>query len=224
MASFATLQEIAIELIGASSGAVALGVIDSEWCKTNECLRLLVLSDHSTAKLICGLKGYGPRKTFLTGAQAGIANGAQLNVMAGPTESLVFVVTGGRWAGTHRAVPPRGADTAARLAELSIENRNPTANPEIPPHAVEDGITIFHNAAGLVLGGATSASVNATYPVIPAINFAATVTISPDEFSESIVMDALGVKFASDGHRIEAANFATLRADKIRALGLGGQS
>ena len=222
MAAFSTLQEIAIELVGGSSGAVALGVIDSEWVKTNEFLRLLVLSDHSTARLICAIRGYGPRKQFLTGTQAGITSGSQVNVSSGPIETLTMVVTGGRLVGTHPAAPPRGGDITAQKAELIIENRNVTANPEIPPHCILDADTVFHNGVGVILGGASVASATATYPVIPAINFAATVTICPDEFAEPITFDALSMKLLQDGQKVDAANLAGQRAEKLRALGVQG--
>jgi len=219
-APFTTLAEIATEIVGGSSGAVSLGAIDSEWLKSGEFLRLLVLEDYSTARLVCSVKGYGPRVPFLTGSQTNIANGAQLVNHAGPVEAVLFVIVGGIWDGTHRGVPPRGADIGSQLGELSIENTNPTNNPFIRPHCVEDGNTIFHNKAGLLKGGASSVTVNTTFPLIPAINFAASNTLCSDEFAEAICLGALGVKFGHDGDRMSAAAAYMQRSDALKGLGL----
>jgi hypothetical protein len=224
-AAFSSLSAICIEIVNGSDPSVGLGVLSSnqEWLKANEFYPLFALSDAKHARLICNLRGFGARKAFLTGNQSGIANGGQLNAMVGPVEAIIFVVTGGRWAGTHRAGSPRGKTPDEMLQELSIENRNVTANPEIAPHFVQDGGTIFHNAAGLVLGGASSVSVNATYCAFT-INFAATSCQCPDEFARSIAADALAMYMAKDGHKVQAAEyFKALAQAEQASLGVPNQ-
>lgn len=219
-ANLATLSEIAIELYNGSSGGVALGTIDSEWLKSGEFNRLLILSDASLARAICQVKGLGARKTFLTGTQNGIANGAQLNAMVGSVESIVFVVTGGRWNGTHRAVQPRGATLDEQLKWIRFETQNVTSNPAIEPHYVQDGGTIFHNAAGVVLAGASAVSVNATFCQFT-INFSASSAQCPDEYSKAIAVGALKMGMAKDGDRVDAAGyFGRLYSEELQTLGI----
>lgn len=221
-AAFSALSPICIELVNGSDPSVGLGILSSnqEWLKPSEFFPLFVLSDARIARLICNTRGLGARKAFLTGTQSGIAHGAQLSAMVGPVEVVVFVVTGGRWAGTHRAGMPRGATPDRILEELSIENRNVTANPEIAPHYVQDGHTIFHNAAGLILGGASGVSVNATFCTFT-INFSATSCQCPDEYARVIAADSLAAYFAKDGGKVQAAAyFNSIVESELAGLGV----
>lgn len=204
-ATISTCVEIAVELLNRSDPAAALGAIssNSEFLKASEFNRVLILADAKRARLICYDRNNSARKVFLTGTQSGIAHGGQINQAVGPVETVQFVITDGRWAGTHRAGSPRGATPDEMLRELSIENRNVTANPEIAPHFIQDGDTVFHNKAGLLLGGATAVSVNVTFCVFT-VNFSATSLQCPDEWTRSIVADALAMQFGKDGHRSEA--------------------
>lgn len=218
-ASISTCVEIGVEMLNLSDSSISLGSISAnqEFLKSGEFNRHLILADAKRAKLICADRDNRSRKTFLVGSQSGIANGAQLSLMVGPVEAIVFVVTGGRWAGTHRGSSPIGQTLDEALRELSIENRNPTLNPEIAPHFIQDGGTIFHNAAGLVLGGASSVSVNATFCSFT-INFSATSLQCPDEYTRSIVADALAMQFAKDGQKANAAAyFRTLAQEEAPA-------
>jgi hypothetical protein len=214
-ASVTTCVEIAVELLNRSDIAAALGAISGsqEFLKSGEFNRVLILADAKRARLICYDRSNPARKVFLTGTQSGIANGGQINQAVGPIETIQFVITGGRWAGTHRAGNPPGADPDLMLRELSIENRNVTANPEIAPHFVQDGQTVFHNAAGLILGSASAVSVNASFCQFT-INFSATSLQCPDEWTRSIVADALAMQFGKDGHRSEAVALFTRLAQE----------
>jgi len=205
--TLANLRITCIELYNASDPSLGLGVISSncEWLKSGEFDIYLLLADAEFAPIICERRGLA-RKPFLTGTQNGIANGALLNAIIGPVETIQAVVTGGRWAGINPGIPPRGGDLASQLNELMIENRNVTANPEIPPHYVQEGETIFHNAVGLVLGGAASVSFNSTFCVF-VYNQAASSIQCPADYNARIVYRALAMKFGTDGQKIEAAAY-----------------
>lgn len=219
----ANLTISAVEVYNQSASSLALGAISptSEWLKAGEFALYLLLTDASLANAICQRKGSGARRTFLTGSQAGIANGGLLSSMVGPVEKVSFSVTGGRWAGTYQGTMPRGTDP---MAELQIENRNVTANPEIPPHFIQDGATIWHNAAGLVLGGASSVSVDATFCVFT-YNQAATSVQCPSEWSRATVYGALEMAMLKDGHKAQAAGvFHTMFQHEKAVLGMGGEA
>lgn len=221
----ANLSISAVEIYNASAVNLGLGVIspNTEWLKSGEFAVYLLLTDAALANLICQQKGFGARKTFLTGTQAGIANGAQLSSMVGPVESIQFVVTGGRWDGIHPGTPPipGSDDLASQLARLQIENRNVTLNPEIAPHYIQDGTTIWHNGAGLVLGGAAAVAVNATFCVFT-YNQAAASVQCPSEWSRATVLGALAMAISKDGHKTQAAAaFRVMFEDEKAALGLG---
>lgn len=221
-ASFTSLSSILIELVNASDPSVGLGVLSSnqEWAKALEFYPLFVLADATVARAICNTKGLGARKTFLVGTQSGIANGAQLSSMVGPVETLQFVISGGRWAGTHPATPPRGLSLQEQLMWLRAETQNATANPAIEPHAVIDGDTVFHNGAGLVVGGAASVSLNATFCTFT-INFSATSTQVPDEYARAVAIMALALYFAKDAAKTEtAAYFNGLAQAELTILGI----
>lgn len=218
-ASVATCVEIAVELLNRSDPAAALGAIssNSEFLKGSEFNRVLILADAKRARLICEDPNNRARKIFLTGTQNGIASGAQLNAMVGPPESVIFQITGGRWVGTHPGSLPRGTEMKGQLDELGFETRNVTANPEIKPHFVPMSGTIFHNAVGLVLGGASAVSVNIAYCQFT-INFSATSLQCPDEWTRSIVADALAMQFGKDGARADVvAMFSRLAQEEAPA-------
>jgi hypothetical protein len=220
--TIANLQVGAIELYNVSQPGSALGALSAlqEFIKSGEFAVYLLLTDAGIANLICQQKGFGARKTFLTGSQSGIANGAQLNAMVGPVESVQFSVTGGRWAGTQPGTSPRGESLAQQLAEISRLNRNVTANPEIGPQFVLDGATIFHNAVGLVLGGATSVSVSSTFCTFT-YSQAATSVQCPSEWSKATILGALEMAFGKDGQRTEAAAvFGRAHKGELAALGI----
>lgn len=218
----AVLQVGAIEIFNASAPGLSLGSLSSanEFLKSGEFAVYLLLADAGLANLICQNKGFGARKTFLTGSQAGITHGGQLNAMVGPVESIQFSVTGGRWTGLQPGVPPRGADLASQLAELQLENRNVNLNPEIAPHFVQDGATIWHNAAGLVLGGASSVSVNGTFCSF-VYNQSASVVQCPSEWNKALIYSALDMAFGKDGVKIDASGkFAAGYKVELAALGI----
>ncbi len=223
-ASFTTLEEIAHEIYNVSRSDLALGALasssDQEWAKAGELKRLLVLSDVDTAKLIGKDRGNGSRQALPTVTQSGIADGGQLQQSTGPLDTIQIVVSGGRWAGTHPAIPPRGDNLEQKLQELRYEFRNVTANPEIQPHVLVDGESVYHNGAGIVLGGAFSVSVNARFFRIT-INFSATTTICPDEHARVIAAGALCLMFPKDGHKVEAAGyFNRIYETEARLVGL----
>lgn len=221
-AAFTALSPICIEIVNGSDPSVGLGILSSnqEWLKSLEFYPLFVLADATVARLIMNTKGLGARKPFLVGTQSGIANGAQLTAMVGPLETLQFVITGGRWAGTHSATPPRGQSLQEQLMWLRVETQNVTANPAIEPHAVVDGDTVYHNGAGVVAGGASSVSLNATFCTFT-INFSATSTQCPDEYARAVAIMALALYFAKDGAKTEtAAYFNGLAQAELAMLGV----
>lgn len=220
--TISNLQVGAIEIYNVSAPGLSLGALSSaqEFIKSGEFGIYLLLSDAGIANLICQQKGFGARKTFLVGSQSGIANGAQLSAMVGPVESVQFVVTGGNWAGTQPGALVRGETLTQQLAELQRLNRNVTANPEIGPQFVQDGLTIWHDAAGLVLGGASSVSVNSTFCTFT-YNQGATSVQCSSEWSKATILSALQMAFGKDGQRMDAAGgFGGMYKNELAALGI----
>jgi len=216
------LQSLSIELYNVSAPGLAFGALSTlqEFIKSGELGVYLLLTDASLANLICQQKGFGARNTFLSGNQTGISSGGQLSAMVGPVESIQFAVTGGRWAGTQPGALPRGDSLSNQLIELQNENRNVNANPEIAPHFVQDGATIWHNAAGLVLGGASSVIVSSKFAQF-IFNQAATSVQCPSEWSRATCFGGLATAFGKDGQRVEAAGlFKGLYQSELAVMGI----
>src|SRR6185503_3340099 len=159
--SITQVENFAVEILNASQPGSPYGTIVSRRFKDGEAKDSILLGDASTVRSFLNERGHGRRKDFLTGSATGLAHGAQLATRIGPLETIVFAITSGEYAGT--VLPIEWADTKSNRQELLQENRNVTAEELIEPHYIISGSTIFHNAAGLILAGASVVSVNATW-------------------------------------------------------------
>jgi len=105
-----------------------------------------------------------------------------------------------------------------RSQDLDRENLNSLALTRLFPHYVLDkDNTIYHNAAGMVLGGATSISVNTAFYVF-------TITASPqspDSYLRAVCLAALAALMLKDGQREQAAQvFDGMLNTELKLLGL----
>lgn len=215
MVSLTQVSNVAVEILNASQPASAYGTIVSERFKAGECNDVILFGDASTVHWILKTRGHGRRKDFLTGSSSGIAHGAQLASRVGPLETIVFVVTGGEYAGT--IFPVEWPDDEFHRRELARENRNVLAESEIEPHYIISGGTLFHNAAALVAGGASSVSVNSTW-----CQFVLSGACqAPDEFVRADALAALAILMQKDGNRVSSANlFETMYRGEMAGLGV----
>lgn len=173
---------------------------------TDACLS----ADAAICRAIIETPGHGRRKDFLTSAT--VAHGAQIATHVGPVESIIFAVTGGAYAGT-RAGNPAGKD------EIERDNRNPLALTLIEPAYYLEGDTVYHNAAGLVAGGASSVTVTAAY-----CTFTLTSACqSSDEMERAVVLAAVALLIGKDGHHTAAAaGFEAQYRQEMANLGVAG--
>lgn len=174
-------------------GTDVYGSVDPELRFNEEIRDALLAADGDVAEAHCSQKTNAGRKFFLTGSAFGLAHGTQIPERIGPLESVQFVITGGLMTGTRagREWP------MAAFEELEREIRNPLLIKQIEPHWIMDGDTIYHNAAGIVKGGASSVSVNATFCTYT-VDRATPSLKSPDWSFNAVVSIALGMLFPKD--------------------------
>lgn len=204
---------MAVELLNQSDPGSAAGAITAERYKSGEINPWILAADASIARAICNTRGHPHRKVFLTGTASGVAYGAQLADRIGPLESVQFVITGGPIAGTRH-----GKEWAPELIqELDRENLNVLALTRMLPHFIVDGDTVYHNAAGLVLAGAASVSVNTTFCM-----FTLTAACqSPDEFLRAVAISSIAALFLKDGQRENAGQvFEAMLKTELASLGV----
>lgn len=151
--------------------------------------------DADEAYIVAGLENpaWGHRATFVA-ASSSIAHGGAVPAHYGPVEKVVFTITGGLYAGT------KAGDEAPRDV-IELDNLNPNALTRIPPRFALERNTLWHNAAGLILGGAS---------VVTVVAFIASFTRtaacqSPAGASEAIKSIALGSLVGKEGIKTDAA-------------------
>lgn len=203
--SITTLVEIGVEMHNSSDPSLGLGVISANrgFMKSGEFGRHLLLSDAAIARIAAN-SDIGAKAVFLTTAVA-VAHASALPSMIGTVDAVLFAVTGGAWNGTQRATLPRGRSIDEMLDTIRIENQNPDGL-DVEPHYVIKGNSIFHNGAGVVLGGASAVSVSVRYPSFTQ-NFSASSVQCPPEFDRALVASAFTFQFPKGGNRLEVGNY-----------------
>lgn len=205
---------MAVETLNQSDPGSTYGAITAERYKSGELDDWIVAADAGNCARICQMKGHGRRKDFFAVA-VGVAFGAQIGTHVGPVESVQFLITGGPLVGT-RAPAPWGLDS---LAELERENQNVLLLTTLKPHWILDGDTVYHNAAGLILAGASSIVVQ----VVTCQFTLTTLCQASSEFTRADALGSLAALFLKDGQREAAGNlFATMHEKEMAAQGLGG--
>ena len=208
------IQNFCVEILNASQPSSGYGVINSERFKAGEFDFAIRLGDIAAARSILNNPNDGRRAGFLTSSAVLHTNFIPTHV--GPIDDVWFDISGGYYAGL-RGVEPW---PISRLNELEIENRNPQANPFIEPHVIIEGDAVFHNAAGLVAGGASAASLFVRYPVLN-YNGTSTTIQSPDEFVRAIACAALAILMMKDGQRTGAGQtFESMYRNEMAVLGV----
>lgn len=144
-----------------------------------------------------------------------VTSGALLAAHLGDVESVTFVITGGARAGTHGAI-------LSLLAQIIQDNLNPSAlTLLLPRYAIFDN-RIYHNAAGLVLGGASAITVNAD---IVAFTPSGSVCSSPDEAEEAVFHGAMRSLQPLDGMGMDAAGgWDRMFMEDVTSLGISPQA
>jgi hypothetical protein len=209
----ATASNLVVELLNQSDPASAFGVLTAERFKAAEISAAVLAADLSNSARLCASKSGRRQAFFIT--VAGVAFGAQLPTLTS-VEAIQAQITGGPMAGL-RSISPWGENM---LAEIARENLNPLSLTRILPHAVLDNGTLYHNAAALILAGASSVSVN----VIGVGQLVLTAACqAPDEFMYADVLGAVANLLMKDGERESAGNvFANLHEKEMDSLLAGG--
>lgn len=183
-----------VEHTGESQATDAYGtLVATPKVKAGDITDQILSSDAKFFNEICNNPFHPRRKDFLSALSTGIAYGGEIPTHVGPIESVVFNITGGKYAGTHTITDYWLAEMRE---ELEIENENIIPLKSLKPHAIVDGDTVLHNAAGLIRGGASAVTVDvrgcAAYARTSACQ-------SPAEFTGDIADDATGTLLNKDG-------------------------
>jgi hypothetical protein len=173
----------------------------------------LIAADGRIIEAICSNKNHPRRKAFLTGTGSDVAHGSSLTSRIGPLESVSFVIDTVTYPGTELSI--------AQMGQLNRENQNPDALTSIDPHYILDGDTIYHNKAGLILGGAAAVAVNTTFCV-----YAVSAALqAPDENEDDVIDEAMRMLRPKEGAALDAAGlhggWALQGQDRIRNIPVG---
>ncbi len=198
--AFTYLEDIAAETLAATVPSGSYGDVSSGRWKAGELIPPMRLVDLAIARQILNNPNDGRRSAFLTTST--VAHGGVIPTHVSPIDAIYMTITG-----SHPYVGTRAVELWAlsKLNELEDENRNPQANPYIAPHAILENLTVFHNAAGIVAGGASAATLTVRYPTLTN-NDSSTNILSPDEAAMAIVYGALRLHMQKDGMRVSSAS------------------
>lgn len=208
------LRQKAVELLNESDPDSSYGAITGERYKSGELDVSLLLAAATIVRAICNLKGHGRRADYFT-TQNNVQSGAALASMVGPVETVQFAVTGGAYAGTQPGIEM----PISYLDELLQENRNPQGV-DIEPRYVQEGNTLYHTAAGMLLAGASQVIVNVRHCQFT-LDLAATEAPIPGEFARACAAGSLEMELMKDGHKIGAGNaFGQIWGREMSLLGI----
>lgn len=194
-------QAIVAELAESEAGSFGTHSANRVRYDDSEIERIIWFIDGEVLGIVLA-KPNGYRNAFLT-TQAVTTSGTTLSSHIGEVESVVFAITGGEFAGEvmGQRMP------SSYMAKLMHENRNPQGLTLLTPKYIQDNDTIFHNRAGLLLGGASVVTVTAKYATLTGA-ISGTNIQSPDAFAGAILKGALAVLYGKDGWKTDAANMA----------------
>lgn len=187
----ATVNKRCSEALGMSNAASAFGAYDGGTWKTADVDEAILASDALVVSGIIQTPGNGRRIAFE--APSSTSHGALIATHLGPPGAVTFSITGGLYAGT------RGAKLVSK-EEIERDNLNPAALKTIPPKYAIEGDRLFYNAAGMVLGGASSITVS-----VDICSFTLTTSCqSPDEGYDAVFHGSMFI-LAKNGHHNDAA-------------------
>ena len=179
------------EALGMSNAASAFGAYDGGTWKTADVDESILSADAMVISGLLWTPGNGHRRAFE--AASSTAHGALIADHVGPIGAVTFAITGGLYAGTRSA-------KLVSKEEVERDNLNPAALTTIPPKYAIEGDRLFHNAAGMVLGGASSITVS-----VDICTFTLTTACqSPDEAYDAVFHGAMFI-LAKNGHHNDAA-------------------
>lgn len=193
-ADIAVVKKACIEHTGESQATDSYGtLVATPKIKDGDYTDQILSSDAKFFNEICNNPFHPRRKDFIAVLNTGIAYGGEIATHVGPIESVVFNITGGKYNGAHTITDYWPAEMRE---ELEIENENIIPLKSFKPHAIVDGDTVLHNAAGLIRGGASAVTVD----VRGCAAYARTAACqSPAELTGDIADDATGTLLNKDG-------------------------
>lgn len=178
--------------LGMTDAGAAFGTYSGGTWNTAEVDQAILAADALVCAGLIQTIGNGRRIAFESAVS--IAHGALITAHAGPIGAVTFAITGGLYAGTR-------SGTLVSKAEIDRDNLNPAALKTIPPKYAIEGDRLYHNGAGLILGGASAVTVT-----VDLCAFALTTACqAPDECNDAVFHGAMFV-IAKNGHHGDAAN------------------
>lgn len=196
------VKNLAVELLGQSTPDLSLGALTTAGkIKSGELDLLALLIDECVVQSFLMMRGHWARNAFLTVNQV-VSSGDLLSSSAGPVESVEFQVTGGDAPGFH----PGNEMSVSYKEELDRETTNLLALraiTQIKPNVIIDGGTIYHNAVGLVVGGASVVVVTAKQPAFTRTS----ACQAPSSFTMAEAYGLIATEMAKDGVRSSGATY-----------------
>ena len=195
--SLATITNLAIAVLtpGASYGTLGDARFFSQ-----EFTETILSVDGNIVKLILGNPFHGRRSSAsYLNTIFGFVSGTQLPSRIGPIESVQFAITGGQYGGqtlVAREYPPEAKDW------ITQDNQNPGPLVTLKPKYCLEGVTLYHNAAGILKSPSTTAvSVNVSYA-----NYTRTTACqAPDEYFDAVLAGTLAMLFDVEGENAGSA-------------------
>lgn len=202
-----TINKRMAEALGMTNSGSAFGAWDGGTWKTTDADESILAADALVRTAIMLTPGHGRRAE--AESTSSTAHGAIIAAHLGAIGAVTFAITGGAFAGT------RGAQLVTQ-EEVEIDNLNPQALTRIRPKYAVQGSRLFHNAAGLVLGGASSITVNTdicTYTLTSACQ-------APDECGDAVFHLAMSTILKDGQHESAASTYRQMAQQDLAMLGI----
>lgn len=190
-----------------TNSASAFGAWDGGTWKSADADEAILAADALVRTAIMLTPGHGRRAE--AESTSSTAHGALIAAHIGIIGAVTFTITGGPWAGT------RGAKLVSQ-EEVEIDNLNPQGLTRIIPKYALQGSRLFHNAAALVLGGASSITVNTdicTYTLTSSCQ-------APDEAGDGVFHLAMSTILKDGQHEGAAATYRQMAQQDLVMLGI----
>ena len=186
-----TVNKRISEALGMSNASSAFGAYDGGTWKTTDVDEAILAADALVVAGILWTPGNGRRIAFE--AASSTAHGALIATHVGPIGAVTFAITGGLYAGTR-------SGKLVTKEEVERDNLNPAGLKTMPPKYALEGDRLFHNGAGLILGGASAVTVS-----VDICTFTLTTACqSPDEAYDAVFHGAMFI-LGKNGHHGAAA-------------------
>lgn len=202
-----TINKRMAEALGMTNSGSAFGAWDGGTWKSADADEAILAADALVRTAIMLTPGHGRRAE--AESTSSTAHGALIAAHLGLIGAVTFAITGGPYAGT------RGAKLVSQ-EEVEIDNLNPQGLTRISPKYALQGSRLFHNAAALVLGGASSITVNAdicTYTLTSSCQ-------APDEAADAVFHLAMSTILKDGQNESAAATYRQMAQQDLVMLGI----